>query len=95
MDRVNAQRTFAAYYGIHFQQASARPHRGADCRELHLYLFLQQSLGPNHVLEDGFAHVTVHRRQGVVEKIDVAVAVHRARQTHSLFLSAAQIGSLL
>ena len=55
----------------------------------------QKSLVPDHFLEDVLAHMGVHSTQGIIQHIDVSVVVDGTGQTHSLFLSATQVYTLL
>ena len=59
------------------------------------YLVLQQTLGPDDLLEDVFAHVGIHSAEWVVQQIDVSVIVHSSGQAHSLLLSSTQVDTLM
>jgi len=58
------------------------------------YLALQRPLWADDVVEDVLGDVRVHRRQRVVQQVDVGVAVQSPGQAHALPLAPGQVDSL-
>ena len=58
------------------------------------YLIFQYPAVSYDALEEMFPHVDVHRREGIIQQVDVPVLVHRPRQGDSLLLPAAQVDAL-
>lgn len=58
------------------------------------HLPLQQPLWTNELVEDVFGQVGVHRRQRVIQQVDVSVAVQSSGQTHPLPLPTREVDAL-
>lgn len=58
------------------------------------HLLLQQPFWPQHMLEEVLANVSIYSRQGVVQDIDVCIAVHCPGQADSLLLAPTQVNAL-